>query len=54
MSTSSPSRVAPPLLLDGMLGRLARWLRLLGYDAAYDREASDHALVRREPSRACC
>jgi len=47
LSTSSQSRVAPPLLLDGMLGRLARWLRLLGYDAAYDREASDHALVRR-------
>ena len=28
----------PRFLLDAMLGRLARWLRLLGYDAAYSRE----------------
>lgn len=26
---------------DTMLGRLARWLRLLGYDAAYDAEIGD-------------
>jgi uncharacterized protein with PIN domain len=26
--------MADPLLLDGTLGRLARWLRLAGYDAA--------------------
>jgi uncharacterized protein with PIN domain len=30
-----------------MLGRLARWLRLMGYDAAYWREGSDVALVRQ-------
>jgi hypothetical protein len=30
-----------------MLGRLARWLRALGHDAAYDRAADDPALLRR-------
>jgi uncharacterized protein with PIN domain len=29
-----------------MLGRLARWLRVLGYDAAYDASLADPALVR--------
>ena len=29
-----------------MLGRLARWLRVLGYDTAYDARAPDPALVR--------
>jgi uncharacterized protein len=36
---------APRLLVDAMLGRLARWLRLLGYDAAYWRDGSDEALI---------
>jgi uncharacterized protein with PIN domain len=35
-----------PLLLDAMLGRLARWLRLAGYDAAYLNDADDLELVR--------
>jgi hypothetical protein len=35
------------LLLDSMLGRLARWLRLLGYDAAYERDADDLHLAHR-------
>jgi uncharacterized protein with PIN domain len=35
------------LLADGMLGRLAKWLRLLGYDVAYDNDASDPELARR-------
>jgi uncharacterized protein with PIN domain len=30
-----------------MLGRLAKWLRLLGYDTAYDNHATDHELARR-------
>jgi len=30
-----------------MLGRLAKWLRLLGYDTAYDNDATDHELARR-------
>lgn len=32
---------------DTMLGRLAKWLRLLGYDAAYENEIDDWELVRR-------
>jgi len=35
------------LLADGMLGRLAKWLRLLGYDTAYDNAATDPELARR-------
>ena len=36
---------APRLLVDAMLGRLVRWLRLMGYDAAYWRDGSDEALI---------
>ena len=35
------------LLADGMLGRLAKWLRILGYDTAYDARLGDNELVRR-------
>lgn len=35
------------LLADGMLGKLAKWLRLLGYDTAYDNTASDPELAHR-------
>ncbi|MBN1978343.1 MAG: Mut7-C RNAse domain-containing protein [Anaerolineae bacterium] len=35
------------LLADGMLGTLAKWLRLLGYDTAYDNAAADPQLARR-------
>lgn len=34
-------------IADAMLGRLARWLRLLGFDCAYDSDISDADLVRR-------
>jgi len=34
------------LLLNGMLGRLAKWLRLLGYDTAYFPDLDDNELVR--------
>jgi uncharacterized protein with PIN domain len=34
-------------IADAMLGRLARWLRLLGFDCAYEREIADAELVRR-------
>ncbi|MGC8839517.1 MAG: Mut7-C RNAse domain-containing protein, partial [Anaerolineae bacterium] len=37
----------PTFLLDGMLGRLARWLRILGYDAAFEPDLEDAQLVRR-------
>jgi hypothetical protein len=43
MMDDSPLR----LLADCMLGRLAKWLRLLGYDTAYENDAADHALARR-------
>ncbi len=33
-------------LLDGMLGRLARWLRILGYDARYAAHWDDNELAR--------
>jgi uncharacterized protein with PIN domain len=33
-------------LADNMLGRLATWLRLLGYDTAYERDATDAQLAR--------
>lgn len=35
------------LLADCMLGRLTKWLRLLGYDTAYENDVSDHELARR-------
>jgi hypothetical protein len=38
---------SPRLLADGMLGRLTKWLRLLGYDTAYENDATDHELARR-------
>jgi uncharacterized protein with PIN domain len=34
-------------IADAMLGRLAHWLRLLGFDCAYERHVSDEDLVRR-------
>lgn len=39
--------LSPKLLVDGMLGRLAKWLRILGYDTAYDPQLDDNELVRR-------
>jgi len=34
------------LVADAMLGRLARWLRALGYDTLYDTSLDDPALAR--------
>jgi uncharacterized protein with PIN domain len=41
--------IAQPLAFfaDAMLGRLARWLRMLGYDTAYEKVISDESLVAR-------
>jgi hypothetical protein len=33
-------------IVDGMLGRLAKWLRILGYDTAYSPQLDDDQLVR--------
>jgi uncharacterized protein with PIN domain len=32
---------------DAMLGRLARWLRILGYDTAYEKVITDDVLIER-------
>lgn len=37
----------PRFFADAMLGRLARWLRTLGYDTAYEEHIADADLVRR-------
>lgn len=34
-------------IADAMLGKLAHWLRLLGFDCTYEREIADAELVRR-------
>jgi uncharacterized protein with PIN domain len=49
--SSEPGLIpAPPeprrFVLDGHLGRLARYLRLLGFDTGYDRHADDAELAR--------
>ena len=36
----------PRFAADAMLGRLARWLRALGFDTSYDAALADAALVR--------
>ena len=33
-------------VVDGMLGKLAKWLKILGLDVVYDNKAEDSALVR--------
>lgn len=38
---------APRFIADAMLGRLARWLRTLGFDTAFDDAIGDEDLVRR-------
>lgn len=46
----SPQEPAEPVqrfIADSMLGRLARWLRILGYDTAYETVITDEALVER-------
>jgi uncharacterized protein with PIN domain len=37
----------PRFFADAMLGRLARWLRLLGFDVEYEAHIADGELVRR-------
>lgn len=38
---------SPAFFADAMLGRLARWLRMLGYDTAYDKVIADESLISR-------
>src|SRR5258707_6431395 len=44
--TSVSPRVRPRFLADCNVGRLARWLRALGYDASYHARIGDAELVR--------
>ncbi len=37
----------PHFSADAMLGKLARWLRLLGFDCAYESDIADETLVRQ-------
>ncbi len=43
----------PSFIVDGMLGSLARWLRIAGYDSTYFRDMDDDLLLdeTRESSR---
>ena len=38
---------SPAFFADAMLGRLARWLRMLGYDTDYEKVISDETLIAR-------
>ena len=38
---------SPTFFADAMLGRLARWLRMLGYDTAYEKVIADESLISR-------
>lgn len=42
MSDNDP---APTFIVDHMLGSLARWLRMLGYDSHYDKILSDNEII---------
>lgn len=41
----------PSFIVDGMLGSLARWLRLLGFDTAYCENWSDDDILRATGTR---
>jgi uncharacterized protein with PIN domain len=43
-------QTAPPLLMDAMLGELARWMRLQGYNAAFLPDTPDIVVMRKAKS----
>ena len=42
-----PSQPQPRFIVDVMLGKLAKWLRILGYDTLYRRDWEDEELLAR-------
>lgn len=42
-----PTQPLIRFMADAMLGRLARWLRILGYDTAYEKVITDEGLIER-------
>lgn len=42
-----PDQPVIRFMADAMLGRLARWLRILGYDTAYEKDIPDERLIDR-------
>ena len=44
-STGYQERIGLRFLLDGMLGKLSRWLRMLGYETIYQNDSSDNELL---------
>lgn len=51
METPPHSATAPieatRFMADAMVGKLAKWLRILGYDVAYERKIDDRRLIER-------
>ncbi|MEE8161924.1 MAG: Mut7-C RNAse domain-containing protein [Acidobacteriota bacterium] len=47
VSDQHPAGDAPRFLADVMLGSLAKWLRILGYDTVYDNRIDDDHLIDR-------
>ncbi|MEM4717590.1 MAG: Mut7-C RNAse domain-containing protein [Desulfurococcaceae archaeon] len=37
----------PRFIVDNMLGTIARWLRMIGYDTLYERYSEDWQIIRR-------
>ena len=48
-ASGSPTR----FMADAMLGRLTRWLRILGYDTAYEKVIADEVLIERVVHENC-
>jgi uncharacterized protein len=46
-TTDPAPRPLPRFIADAMLGRLTKWLRLLGYDVAYEKKIGDRELMER-------
>ena len=46
-SISKQMSLPATFFADAMLGKLARWLRMLGYDTAYERTIDDADIVKR-------